>query len=292
MPAVTALMPPAHGPAATGERWSELAGVLLVAALAATYGRGVQEIWHRRGVGAVLPRWRAAAFGGGLLTMLLAQQGPIHEASEHSLAGHMTQHMILMLLGGPLLAAGGAGLPLTVAAPRRLRHAAARLRTTGTARWLRRPLNTALVAAGLHTVVLWFWHLPLPYEWAEANTVVHGFEHVSLVGVAWLLWSLVVGPGAARLSPPVGFLLLFATGMPAAALGAVLTLAPNVLYPGYSLTDQQLAGLIMWVPMDVVMLVVAVTLFLKWITSLDRRTPAGRDLRPLDDHSETKEVPA
>jgi putative membrane protein len=289
---MTGLTPLAHGPTATAERWSELAGVLVVAALAAAYGRGVQEIWHRRGAGAVVPRWRAAAFGGGLLTMLAAQQGPIHEASEHSLAGHMTQHMILMLLGGPLLAAGGAGLPLTVAAPRRMRRAGARLRITATARWLRRPINTALVAAGLHTAVLWFWHLPSPYAWVQANTVVHGFEHVSLVGVSWLLWSMVLGPGATRLSPPVGFLLLFATGMPAAALGAVLTLAPNVLYPGYTLPDQQLAGLIMWVPMDVAMVVVAVTLFLKWITSLERRTPADRDLRPLDDHSETKEVPA
>lgn len=282
----------ADGATESSERWIELVAVLLIAALAAAYGRGVQEIWHRRGTGAVVSRWRATAFGGGLFTMLAAQQGPIHEASERSLAGHMTQHMILMLVAGPLLAAGGAGLPLTVAAPRRARRAVARLRASAIGRWLRRPLNTALVAAGLHTLVLWFWHLPLPYEWVEANSLVHGFEHVSLVAVSWLLWSMVLGPGAARLSPPVGFLLLFASGMPAAALGAVLTLAPTVLYPGYTLSDQQLAGLIMWVPMDVVMFVVAVTLFLKWMTSLDRLNPAERDLRPLDGRSETKEVPA
>jgi putative membrane protein len=289
---MTGLTPLAHGSLESGERWSELAGVLLIAALAATYGRGVQEIWRRRGAGTVVPRWRVAAFAGGLLTMLAAQQGPIHEASERSLAGHMTQHMVLMLVGGPLLAAGGAGLPLTLAAPRRLRRGVARLRASAAGRWMRRPINTALVAAGLHTVVLWFWHLPSPYEWVEANSLVHGFEHVSLVGVSWLLWSMVLGPGAARLSPPVGFLMLFATGMPAAALGAVLTLAPNVLYPGHTLTDQQLAGLVMWVPMDVLMLVVAVTLFLKWITFLDRSNPAERDLRPPDGRSETKEAPA
>jgi putative membrane protein len=289
---MTALTPLAHGPAEAGERWAELVAVLVVAALAAAYGRGVQEIWHRRGIGAVVPRWRVVAFGAGLLTVLAAQQGPIHEAAEHSLAGHMSQHMILMLLGGPLLAAGGAALPLMVAAPRPIRRASARLRAGAAGRWLRRPLNTALVAAGLHTLVLWFWHFPSPYEWVEGNTLVHAVEHVSMVGVSWLLWSMVVGPGAARLSPPVGFLLLFATGMPAAALGAVLTLAPTVLYPGYTLTDQQLAGLIMWIPMDVVMLLVAVTLFLKWITSLDRRTPPDRDLQPLDARGETKEVPA
>jgi putative membrane protein len=288
---MTGMVPLAHGPIAAGERWGELAGVLVVAALAAAYGRGVQEIWHRRGIGAVVPRWRAVAFGSGLLVVLAAQLGPIHEAAEHSLAGHMTQHMTLMLVGGPLLAAGGAALPLTVAAPRRLRRLPARLRASATGRWMRRPLTVALVAAGLHSLALWFWHLPLPYGWAEANPLVHGVEHVSLVGVSWLFWSMILGPSAARLSPPVSFLLLFAGGMPAAALGAVLTLAPDVVYAGYTLTDQQLAGLIMWIPMDVVMLVVAVTLFLKWITSLDRRTPADRDLRPLDGRGETKEVP-
>lgn len=276
----------------SSDRWAQLAGVLLIAALAAAYGRGVQEIWRRRGTGAVVPRWRVLTFTGGLVTMLAAQQGPIHEISERSLAGHMTQHMLLMLVAGPMLAAGGAGLPLTVAAPRRLRRGIARVRASAAGRWLRRPLNTALVAAGLHTVVLWFWHLPAPYEWVEGNSFVHGFEHLSFIAVSWLLWSMVLGLGAARLSPPVGFLLLFATGMPAAALGAVLTLAPTVLYAGYTLADQQLAGLIMWVPMDVVMLVVAVTIFLKWITSLDRSTPADRDLVPLDGHHESKEVPA
>lgn len=291
MSGLTGLTPLAHGPVEAGERWVQLAGVLVIAALAAAYGRGVHEIWHRRGVGAVVPRWRAVAFGAGLLTMLAAQQGPLHELAERSLAGHMTQHMTLMLVSGPLLAAGGSALPLTVAAPRRLRRISARLRVGAPARWLRRPLNTALVAAGLHTLVLWFWHLPSPYEWAERSTLVHGVEHVSLVGVSWLLWSMVLGPGAALLSPPVGFLLLFASGMPAAALGAVLTLAPDVLYPGYTLTDQQLAGLIMWVPMDVLMFVVAVTLFLRWITALDRSSPADRDLRPLDGRGDTKEVP-
>jgi cytochrome c oxidase assembly factor CtaG len=275
-----------------GERWAALAGVLVVAGLGAAYGRGVQEIWQRRGTGAVVPRRRAVAFGAGLLTILAAQLGPIHEAAERSLAGHMGQHMILLLVGGPLLAAGGAALPLTVAAPRRVRRLSARLRASAPGRWARRPINVALVAAAVHSLVLWFWHLPSPYGWAEANPGVHGAEHLSLVGASWLLWSMVLGPGAARLSPPVSFLLLFATGMPAAALGAVLTLAPAVLYPGHTLADQQLAGLVMWVPMDVVMGVVAVTLFLKWITSLDRRTPAGRDLRPLDSRGETKEAPA
>jgi cytochrome c oxidase assembly factor CtaG len=267
-------------------RWTDVLAVLALAALAAGYGRGVHEIWARRGAGAVVARWRAAAFGAGLLVALLAQRGPVHEMAERSLHGHMLQHMLLLMVAGPLLAAGAAGLPLTVAAPRTVRHWLARFRSGPAGRWLRRPVNLALVAAGVHTVVLWAWHLPRPYLWAEHSALVHAGEHASLIAAAWLLWSTVLSPRAARLSPPAGFLLLFATGMPAAALGAVLTLAPAPIYPAGVLSgpdplaDQQLAGLVMWVPMDVVMFAAAVTLFLRWLVALDRRTPADRDIRP------------
>jgi putative membrane protein len=283
----------AHGATSRSERWTDVVGVLALATLAAAYGRGVHELWARRGTGAVVSRWRPAAFGAGVLSILAAQYGPVHEAAERSLHGHMVQHMLLLLVAGPLLAAGGAGLPLTVAAPRRARRWLARLRTGASGRWLRRPINVALVAAGVHTVVLWGWHLPRPFEWAEGSPVVHAAEHACFVAAAWLLWSTVLSPRVNRLSAPVGFLLLFATGMPAAALGAVLTLAPAPIYSADALAgpdplaDQQLAGLVMWVPMDVVMLVVAVTLFLRWLVSLDRRTPPERDLRP-----EREEVPA
>jgi putative membrane protein len=293
MPVTTAAMTLAHGEAGRAGRWTDLLGVLVLAALAAAYGRGVHELWARRGAGAVVSRWRAAAFGAGLLVVLAAQRGPVHEAAERSLHGHMVQHMVLLMVAGPLLAAGGAGLPLTLAAPRALRRGIARVRAGGPGRWLRRPLNFALIAAGVHTVVLWGWHLPRPYMWAEDHPFVHAAEHACFIAAAWLLWSTVLSPQAAGLNGPVGFLLLFATGMPAAALGAVLTLAPQPIYPAdalagpHPLADQQLAGLVMWVPMDVVMLVAAVTLFLRWLLALDRRTPAGRDLRP-----DREEVPA
>lgn len=281
-------MPLAHTESGGGRPWVDLLGVLLVAALGAAYGRGVQELWVRRGAGAVLPGWRVAAFGLGLLTLLAAQQGPVHAAAEASLAGHMVQHMVLMLVAGPLLAAGGAAVPLVVAAPRRVRQVVARARAGSAARWLRRSLNSALLTAGVYTLVLWLWHLPAPYRWVEQSETLHGVEHASLVAVSWLLWSTVVGAPRVRLSPPVGLLLLFASGMPAAALGAVLTLAPAPIYPTEvlagpdPLADQQLAGLVMWVPMDVVMLIAALALVLRWIAGLERRSPADRDLQPAD----------
>lgn len=278
--------PQAHGASGAAGDWPAVLLVVLVCAVAAAYGRGVQELWCRRGTGAVLARWRVVAFAAGLATLLLAQSPLVRPVAERSLTGHMGQHMLLLVVAGPLLAAGCAGLPLTVAAPARVRRWLARLRVTGAGRWLRRPAVLAIMAGIVHTVVLWSWHLPGLYLAAVDDEVVHVLEHASLLAAAWLLWSTVVGRGWSGRTAVAGPVLLVATGMPAAALGAVLTFAPVPLYapralsPVDPLGDQQLAGLVMWIPMDVVAGVVAVALFVRWLARLDRAIPAGRDQLP------------
>ncbi|MEV1289488.1 cytochrome c oxidase assembly protein [Micromonospora sp. NPDC049679] len=279
----------AHG-RGTAAGLISVAFVVLVAALTAGYGRGVHELWHRRGLGGVLPYWRVMAFVAGLTVLVAAQSDAVHGVAERSFAGHMGQHMILLVLAGPLLAAGAAGLPLTLAVPRRLRRGLTRWRAGRVGRWLRRPAVLALVAATAQAGVLWSWHLPGPYLLALADPVVHGAEHASLAAAAWLLWSLVLGARQHRLSGPLAVLLLFATMMPASALAAVLTFAPAPLYPhgalapdgGDPLVDQQLAGLVMWIPMDVAVLAVGVVVFLGWLRQIERTTPSHRDLRPDD----------
>ncbi|OZV76955.1 hypothetical protein CA850_25470 [Micromonospora echinospora] len=276
MPALTAAAPGSADEVAGGILAMLLATAL--ALLAAGYGRGVHELWDRRGVGDVLPGWRVVAFGTGLLVLLAAQNGPVAALATRGLAGHMTQHMLLLLVAGPLLAAGAAGLPLTLACPAAARRRLARLRVTGPGRWLRRPVVVASIAGGLQTVVLWFWHLPVPYVAAERNQVLHVVEHVCFVGSAWLLWAPLLGAPRHRLPAPVGMLLLMGTMLPATALGAVLTFAPRPVYPpevlgADPLADQQLAGLLMWAPMDVVALVATLVTFLRWLSALQRRRP-------------------
>jgi cytochrome c oxidase assembly factor CtaG len=293
MPALTA---PLAGPAwlahggGAAEGLANVGFVVLLAALAAAYGRGVHELWDRRGTGEIVPVWRVIAFGAGVAALVTAQSPPVHAMTERSFAGHMAQHMILMVVAGPLLAAGAAGLPLTLAAPIPLRRRLARWRASPAGRSLRRPAILAVAAATAQTAVLWAWHLPTLYLLALDNPGVHAAEHLSFVAAAWLLWSAVLGTGPHRLTSPAAFLLLFATMMPATALAAVLTFAPAPLYPppalaptgGDPLTDQQLAGLVMWIPMDVVVLVAGTGLFLLWLSRLDRVAPGGRHLQPTD----------
>ncbi|GIJ26403.1 membrane protein [Micromonospora qiuiae] len=258
-----------------------IVAMLLAAALAllaAGYGRGVHELWARRGVGDVLPGRRVAAFGAGLLAVVAAQTGPVIALAERGLAGHMTQHMLLLLVAGPLLAAGAAGLPLTLACPAAPRRRLARLRVSAPGRWLRRPTVVALAAGGIQTVVLWCWHLPVPYLAAERHPVLHAAQHLCFVGSAWLLWAPLLGADRHRLPAPAGMLLLVGTMLPASALGAVLTFAPRPVYPAEvlgvdPLADQQLAGLLMWAPMDVVALLATLAMFLRWLLALQRHRP-------------------
>ncbi|MEU5942990.1 cytochrome c oxidase assembly protein [Micromonospora sp. NPDC047548] len=269
------------GPPADPSVLAGLLAILLAAAvalLAAGYGRGVHELWARRGAGGVLPGWRVGAFAGGLVIALAAQNGPAAGFVERSFTGHMTQHMVLMLVAGPLLATGGAGLPLTLACPAPLRRRLARLRTSPPARWLRRPSTTALAAGGGQTLVLWFWHLPGPYLAALEQPALHALEHACFLGAAWLIWAPVLGVARHRLPTPAAMLLLVGTMLPASALGAVLTFAPQPVYPlrvlgPDPLADQQLAGLLMWAPMDVAVLVATLAVFLRWLLMLQGRRP-------------------
>ncbi|SCL32851.1 Cytochrome c oxidase assembly factor CtaG [Micromonospora rhizosphaerae] len=285
MTATGASMDPGRGSVAEGL----LAMVLVVslALVAAGYGRGVHELWARRGLGRVVPVWRVVAFGAGLLVVLAAQGGPVHERAEGSFAGHMAQHMLLLLLAGPLLAAGVAGLPVSLVCSVPLRRRLARWRVTPAARWLRRPTTYALLAGGAQTLVLWIWHLPTTYVAALEHPVVHAVEHLCFVGSAWLLWTPVVGSPRHRPPAPVAVLLLLGTMLPASALGAVLTFAPEPVYPAQvfgtdPLADQQLAGLLMWAPMDVAVLVATLAMFLRWLLQrerldADRSVPASGD---------------
>jgi cytochrome c oxidase assembly factor CtaG len=261
-----------------------IAFVVATCLLVALYGRGVQELRTRRGVaGRAMPAWRVASFAAGVLVILATQHGPVHELAEISLAGHMTQHMLLLLGAGPLLAAGAAGLPLRLAAPLSLRR---RLgwRVAPALRWSRRSGAYAMIATGGQAVVLWFWHLPGPYVAAVDDPVAHAAEHLSFVTASWLFWAPVLGAPRHRAPAPVAMLMLVGTMLPASALGAVLTFARAPVYPVRvfgpdPLADQQLAGLLMWVPMDLVVLAVALTVFLSWLLRLDRADRPGHPAR-------------
>jgi len=270
--------------------WSLEPGVLLgLAVSAATYGLGLRRLWRAR-PGAPAG-WRAVAFAAGLATVALALASPLDALSRVRFAAHMAQHMLLIMVAAPLLVLGAPGLPIMVALPPAWRRRLGRLRRHPAMAAGRRLLLRPMVAWALHVGALWAWHLPAPYQAALASDVVHAAEHASFLGTAGLFWWVVLSRDGRRgLAPGFAVLYLFAAALQGSALGALLTLAPAPLYPLQAaesaswglppLADQQLAGLIMWVPADLVYLGAAGAVFLRWLASLERASPRDAPAQP------------
>jgi putative membrane protein len=284
----------AGAPLAPGEWWRawapEPAVLLALAVLATAYHRGLRRLW-RAGPRAVTGR-QALAFAAGLAAVALALVSPLDTLSGALFAAHMAQHMLLIMVAAPLLVLGAPGLPLLLALPPAWRRRLARIRRhpLATAGW--RLLSRPAVAWAVHVGALWLWHLPGPYQTALASDPVHAAEHASFLGTAMLFWWVVLSADRRRrLAPGFAALYLFAAALQGSALGALLLFAPAPLYPLQALgsasfglpplADQQVAGLIMWIPADLVYLGSAATLFMRWLLSLEGAAPRRDEhLRP------------
>ena len=265
-----------------------LAGLI---AAAVAYAAGLRRLW-RAGPGAP-SAGQAACFAAGLATVALALLSPLDTLAHGLFVAHMAQHMLLVMVAAPLLVLGAPGLPLAVSLAPDWRRRLGRLRHRPAVHGARDLLTRPLVAWAVHVGTLWAWHMPGPYQAALGNDLVHAVEHASFLATAVLFWWVVLSrQGRRRLAPGSAVLYLFAAALQGSALGALLTLAPAPLYPlqaaaapsgPAALADQQLAGLVMWVPADLIYLGAAGTLFMRWLMSLERASPRQEapDRRPL-----------
>jgi putative membrane protein len=255
--------------------------VALLALAAAAYGNGLRKLRRQEGHGSVRRR-HVAAFYGGLAALAVALLSPLDRLAHTLFSGHMVQHLVLISIAAPLLVYGRPGLPLYLALPdrerRRLSGVAANL--PGVKR-VRTILLSPVLVVALHAVVLWVWHLPAAYQAALGNDALHIAEHLSFLATAILLWILIIGRGTERrLGYGPAVMAVLATSLQSGALGAILTFAGTELYPihrpgagawGLSpLEDQQLAGVIMWIPQGMVYL--AAMAVLLWLTLADVET--------------------
>lgn len=265
--------------------------VLLLAVL---YGRGLVRVWGRAGFGRVVARWRAVAFGTGLLALMVALMSPLDTLAEDLSWVHMTQHMVLMVVAAPLMMAGSAGLVITWSLPLRWRQVVwhgLRPIKLGSRLRLRFLLWNPLWVWTLHAVGLWVWHLPVLYELALSDPLVHDLEHLTFFLVACLFWRVVIDSRVRpTLNPGLSIFYLFTTSLHAMVLGVLMALSPRVWYPTYvgrterwglsPLADQQLAGLIMWMPACMVYAVIGTALFASWLHQMEQ---ADSQPRPVAD---------
>ena len=259
--------------------------VALLVASAAIYGAGLRRAWRHAGQGRGIQSWQAGAFAAGLLIIAVAQLSPLAWLSDLMFSAHMTQHELLMLVAAPLLVFGQPVLAFVWAVPASRRAAVTagfrgpRFSTLWHAATA--PLTVFLV----HAVALWIWHVPALFEAALGHEGIHFVQHMSFLLTAALFWWGMVYGRYGRLGYGVAIFYVFATALHNTLLGALLTIAPSTWYSSYdatafrlkldALADQQLAGLIMWVPSGVIFLVVGLALAAAWLGDSEKRVALG-----------------
>ncbi len=253
------------------------------------YARGTRRLWTSSGYGRGIRPWQMWCGAAGLLVLILALVSPLDQMGGALFSAHMTQHQLLMVAAAPLviLAAPTTAMVWAFPPPQRRALGAFGNRITRSRPW--RALMHPAMAWALHAAAIWVWHAPFLYQQTLDNGWIHFAQHVSFFGSALLFWWTIVHPrGGAVRGRGIALLSVFSTAVHGSILGALLVFASTPLYPVYAgrvepwgltlLEDQQLGGLIMWVPAGIGYTAAALVLFAAWLQSMERRharaTPA------------------
>jgi len=220
-------------------------------------------------------RKRPWLFLGGWLVLTLSLISPLHQGGERSFTLHMIEHELIMLIATLLLAAAHAGGILAWGLPAGLRGALGGRWKAPLAKLWRR-LTEPVTATVLQAIVMWAWHAPALFDRALTSPGWHVAQHVSFVISSLIFWTAMLDTGRG------GYLLsaacLFVTSLVEGALGALMALSVSPWYSAYAAmgvsgigldpaTDQQLAGLIMWIPGGLVHGGAAIGLLYHWLKS-------------------------
>jgi putative membrane protein len=206
-------------------------------------------------------------FGLGWLVLAGALISPLHAAGERSFAAHMLEHELLMLVAAPLLVLGRPVGVFLWALPHRTRLGLHNWTQGKHYRGVWGAVSSAPVATALQLAALWLWHAPHLFELALRSEGWHIAQHVSFLATALLFWHALLR----QPRPGVNVACLFVTALATGALGGLMALSDSPWYDAYALLgmtpygltpaeDQQLAGLLMWIPGGAVHAIVALVL--------------------------------
>jgi putative membrane protein len=259
----------------------EPAVVITLMLTAALYAIGVYRLWQISNVGAGVHKGEALSFGAGWVVIALALVSPLHALGGVLFSAHMTQHEMLITIGAPLLVLGRPLVPFLWALPLGWRR---RVGAGSRSRFFAGPwhaLTRPSVAFGLHAVALWTWHVPRLYQATLTSELVHSLQHATFLATALLFWWTIFAVRGGELRRGLAVFYLFATVLQTGALGALLTFGGRLWYPAYStstlpwgltpLDDQQLGGLIMWIPGSIAYVIAGLWMFAAWLRESERR---------------------
>ena len=253
------------------ETWSDNVFFLFTAAAlllsAVLYGVGTTKLRRRA---RPMPPTRIAAFAAGCITLAVALLSPLDRWGEQAFWLHMVQHELLMLVGAPLVVFGRPLAAFAAAAPRAWRHV-----SSWPDAW--KVVTSPLMAWSFHALVIWVWHVPRLFDASVANPWTHAMQHATFLISALIFWyALLIAQHR-----PMTMVYLLTTAIHTGTLGALITFAPVPLYHAYSQTtalwgvtpleDQQLGGLMMWVPAGLWFVLAGLFLFNRWLDAASRR---------------------
>jgi putative membrane protein len=268
----------AHG----GGGAADTDGLVLLTILAAGlfYATGVGNIRIRGAFDRVIGWKAASAFALGLVAMWAALTSPLERLSQALFSAHMAQHLALIMVCAPLFVLGRPAQAFIWAFPqarrRRLLRGWRTVAGTPIGALVASPPMIWLLFLGLFG----FWHLPGPYAFALRRAPAHIAEHLCLLISAYAFWAVAFGY-AAGVSRGGRLLFVASAALLSALPGALICIAPRPLYPSHAdaaarfgltpLEDQQLAGLVMWIPAGFLYLAVILGLLFLWLRDAERR---------------------
>ncbi len=240
---------------------------------------GVRQVWQRAGWEHGITRRQWLSFVGAILMLALALISPLDALSEELFSAHMVQHLVLILAAAPLLVLSDFQLAFLWFLPRRQ----AQILGSGVNQTRRSVLTHPILVWVLFTATMWLWHASALYEAALQNEAVHTFEHITFLFTAILFWWVLfkhTRPDHLHYAMTVPF--LFLTVLQSGILGALMTFTSQPWYSTYALSapqwgltalqDQQIAGLIMWMPGGAVFTLLTIGYFAAWLQALKRRS--------------------
>ncbi len=273
--------------------WSLQPSVLVSLALTVLlYVWGMRNSSRRASAGRAgdLRRW--GFFLGAVVSLLIAFVSPLDALSDVLFSAHMTQHLILIMIAAPLLILSDLPLAVVWALPRRWAQSLGHgLNRAAPLSRLWHLLTSPVSAWLLFAIPFWAWHASVLYEAALRNETVHSLEHLGFLLTSMLFWWVLFRRTTAdHIHYGMAVAYLFTTMLQSTILGALMTFTSLPWYPYYArltaawgitpLADQQLAGLIMWMPGNLVFTLLTIGYFAAWLRSLERRSAR---LQPRDD---------
>jgi putative membrane protein len=256
----------------------DLGAVVLLVLFGGVYATGVHRLAAR---GTSPPRLEQAAFVCGWVTLLIAVLPPLDALATQRFSAHMLQHELMMLVGAPLIMAGRPlpvwlwGLPSRWRAP--VGDLFRRSRVGGV--WY--VLTAPVVAWLLHGLAVWIWHIPALYDAAVADEGIHAVQHAIFIGTSSLFWWGLLYGRYGRAGYGAAVFYVFTTVIHTGLLGAILTFSGRPFYPVYlgpaqasgidPVADQQIAGLVMWIPAGAILTLLGLGFFAAWIGAAGRR---------------------